>query len=128
MRHVRLLVVTALAIAVAGCSDPLAPYQPEITNAPGNFQFQATAMQNVALTREYTWQNAGTTANVDRSSAITAGTATLIVRDAQGTQVYTTSLATNGNQPTAAGVAGAWTIRVVFTGVSGTVNFRLQTP
>lgn len=126
MRPLRLLPL--LALTALACSDPLAPYQPEVTNAPGNFQFQATAMQSVTLTRDYTWSNSGTRANVDQSSAITGGTAVLTVRDAQGTQVYTSNLTTGGSTTTSAGTAGNWTIRIVFTTVSGTVNFRLQTP
>lgn len=128
MRNIRLLVITTVVLATAACSDPLAPYQPEITNAPGNFQFQATAMNGVNLTREYSWSNTATAANVDQSSAITAGTAALTVRDAAGTVVFTSNLTAGGSTTTSAGTAGTWTIRVVFTSVSGTVNFRLQSP
>lgn len=128
MRAIRLFLVTMISLAAAGCSDPLAPFQPEVGNVPGTFQFQATAMQNVTVTRDYTWQNSATTANVNKSSAITGGTATLTIRDAQGTEVHASSLATNGTPTTSAGTAGAWTIRIVFTGVTGTVNFRVETP
>lgn len=128
MRQIRLLLLTTITLATAGCSDPLAPFQPEISNVPGNFQFQATAMQNVTVTREYTWQNSATTANINKSSAISDGTATLTVRDAQGTEVHASSLTSNGTPVTLAGAAGAWTIRIVFSGVTGTVNFRVETP
>ena len=52
--------------------------------------------------------------------------ATLVVLDADGEQVYTRSLAENGTFVTAAGAAGSWTIRVTYSAASATVNFRVQ--
>jgi hypothetical protein len=63
---------------------------------------------------------------VDQSGTISAGTATLTIRDAAGTQVYTKSLTTTGSFVTSAGQSGAWTIQLVLNGVSGTLNFRVQ--
>ena len=60
--------------------------------------------------------------------AITAGTATLTIRDANGTQVYSQSLTVNGTLVTNAGMSGNWTIQVALTNVSGTLNFRAQKP
>lgn len=123
-----LTAVPVLMLGVACGSDPLAPFQPEIANTPGNFQLQATGLTNVSATQEYTWQNAGTTANINKSGAITGGTATLTIRDANNVQVHSSSLATTGTVATSAGTAGAWKIRLVLQNVSGTVNFRVQTP
>ncbi|HEU5261405.1 MAG TPA: hypothetical protein VFU41_08300 [Gemmatimonadales bacterium] len=120
-----LLVLSAL---LAACSDPLAPFQPEVANVPDNFQFQATALTNVTATKQYIWQNSGTTANVNQSSAVSGGAATLTIRDANGTQVYAQDVSANGTFVTSAGVSGAWTIQVVLTNVDGTVNFRAQKP
>lgn len=128
MKLARSLALIIAAVAALGCNDSLAPYQPEITNAPDNFQFQITAAKNLTTTREYFWQNSGTVANVDQASAITSGSATLTILDSQGTQVYASSLSVGGSTPTAAGVTGAWTIRVVFTNLNGTINFRTQRP
>lgn len=58
----------------------------------------------------------------------TAGTATLIIKDAASTQVYTKDLNANGTFVTTAGTSGAWTIRVELVNVSGTLNFRVQKP
>jgi hypothetical protein len=80
----------------------------------------------VASERTYTWQNTGTKATIDISSAISAGAVTLVVKDAAGAQVYSSSLATNGSFPTVSGQAGAWTILVDFTNATGTINFRAQ--
>jgi len=106
-------------------SNPLSPaVQPEIINNTDAFSFQVTGVSNASATLDYTWQNTGTVATVNQSASISAGSATLIIRDAAGTQVYSRSLSDNGTFSTSAGTAGTWTIRVVFTNTSGTVNFR----
>lgn len=115
-----------LAFAAIACSDSLAPFQPEIANVPDNFQLQATNVRDVTNTFEYTWQNTGTTANVNQATTIVDGTAQLTILDAQGSQVYTRNLADNGTFQTSAGVTGAWTIRMVLTNYDGTLNFRVQ--
>ena len=57
---------------------------------------------------------------------MTAGTITLVIRDAAGAEVYNQSLAVNGTLDTVAGTTGTWTIRVQYTNATGTVNFRVQ--
>ena len=117
----------ALLLCLACGSDPLAPFQPEITNAPDNFQFQATGLTGVTWSQEYVWENSDATANIDHSSAVTGGTTLLTIRDHNGTQVYSAALGPSGSVATSAGVAGTnWRIRVQLTGVSGTLNFRVQ--
>ena len=118
-----------LGLAVAACSSSslTSPrFQPEVNNAQDSFQFQTSGVTGVSQTLTYTWQNTGTAANVDQSGSITGGSATLTIRDAQGTQVYSSSLATTGSFTTGAGQTGAWTIELVVTDVSGTLNFRVQ--
>ena len=112
-----------------GGNDATAPrYQPQITNVPNSFAFQVTGLQSVTDNLSYTWRNDGTTANVNQSPAGLQGTATLVVKDAAGVQVYSRSLAENGTFVTTAGTSGNWTIRVQFSNASGTVNFSLQRP
>ncbi|HYL21313.1 MAG TPA: hypothetical protein VEU74_06115 [Gemmatimonadales bacterium] len=126
---VPLLLSLAAAALLVGCSSstgPLAPYQPQINNVADNFQFQATGVNNVTWTYTYTWSNSGTSASVNQSTTATAGSATLTILDQNGTQVYSQSLTANGTFPTTTGVTGNWTIKVVFTSYSGTVNFRVQ--
>lgn len=125
----RALVALAFVFAVSACgsdrSDPLSPaVQPEIINNADAFSFQVTGVSNASATLNYSWQNTGTVATVNQSASISAGSATLIIRDAAGTQVYSRSLSDNGTFSTSAGTAGTWTVRVVFTNTSGTVNFR----
>lgn len=113
-------------LLLAACSNSLAPFQPEINNATDNFQFQATGLTGVTFSHTYTWENTGTAATVNHSSAVSYGVTSLVIRDANGTQVYSDSLKASGTPATATGAAGAWTIRVDLTTVSGTLNFRVQ--
>ena len=131
-RASRVFSVALTFLALAGCSDdPTAPpgIQPQITNNTDAFAFQITNLNNITGTYDYAWQNTGTTARITHSSnAGSTGTAILSVRDAVGTQVYSGALATTGQPVTSpAGVAGAWTIRLVFTNYSNTqINFGVM--
>ncbi len=101
-------------------------FQPEINNAPDNFQLQATNVNDVTQIVDYSWTNTGTAANVDQSCAITSGSADLFLYDSANTLVYTKDLAQGGSDVSATGVAGTWKIRVRLIDVNGTVNFRVQ--
>jgi hypothetical protein len=125
----RLLAALAVLVTLGACgsdkSNPLSPaVQPEIVNDTDSFSFQVTGVQNASTTLNYSWQNTGTGATVNQSASIGSGSATLVIRDAAGTQVYSRSLSDNGTFSSSAGTAGTWTIRVVFSGTSGTINFR----
>jgi hypothetical protein len=113
---------------VGGCGGGgLSPrFQPEISNQTDNLQFQATGMTNVSQNLSYNWENTGTVANVNQACSITAGSATLTIRDAQNTLVYTRNLQDNGTFVTNAGATGTWKIQVALSRVDGTVNFRVQ--
>lgn len=110
----------------ASCSDPLGPFQPEITNATDNFQLQATGVTAVTSTLTYSWVNTGTRATINHSTTTTAGTAQLTIRDAGGTVVYDKGLAPSLNEPTSSGTVGTWTLQLRLTTYSGTLNFRAQ--
>ena len=124
--QVRAVIVGAAVAVFAACTSSLAPFQPQINNAPNNFQFQATGVTNLTATFTYTWSNSGDSATVNQATTITAGSATLQIADQNGTQMYSQSLSGNGTFGTAKGVTGSWTIKAVFTNYSGTVNFRVQ--
>lgn len=106
---VLILFLTSLGIVMSGCQSngSLAPYQPEIGNNPDNFQFQVTSVQNVTTTVEYVWQNSGTMASVNQSSAIAGGVATITLLDAGNVQRYSRSLGDNGTFGSDVGKAGA---------------------
>lgn len=114
------------ALLLASCTDPLAPFSPEITNATDNFQLQATGVAGVTSTLTYSWVSTGTRATINHSTTTTAGTAVLSVRDAAGVIVYDKGLIPSLNEPTLTGTAGTWTIQLRLTGYSGTLNFRAQ--
>ena len=129
--------MTALAlvtiVAVSGCSssktnpvDPLAGFQPQINNATDDFQFQATAIEDVSGTVNYSWANTGAQATINHSSTVDSGTATLYVYDNNDSLVYTNGLSASLNESTQTGVAGNWRIRVVMNNCWGTLNFRAQ--
>ncbi len=115
-------------VLVACGDDALAPFEPEVANLTDSFQLQATDVTGVTATVQYTWQNTGTSANVNQATVKNAGSAMLTISDATGTQVYSHDLAANGTFQTASGATGAWTIRVVLSDFSGTLNFRAQKP
>lgn len=118
-----------LVAAACGDSNTLGPdNQVQVDNVTDSFQWQASDMSEVSQTLTYTWTNTGTTANVDQSSSITAGSATLHVTDDQGQQVYSSSLSDDGTFQTNQGASGDWTVTVELSGASGTANFRLQKP
>ncbi|MEO7713319.1 MAG: hypothetical protein ABIV10_10415 [Gemmatimonadaceae bacterium] len=119
----------ALAFGAACADSPTAPgIQPQINNIANTFSYQVTSIRNFTGTNTYTWRNDGTLARISHSSnAGSTGTATLTVKDAAGTQVYSGQLVSSG-QPltTPAGVVGAWTISVVYSNYSNTqVNFSV---
>ena len=132
-RRLTLTMVLLAGIGAAACGDGVGNIigpsnQPEITNATDNFQFQASNLVDVTQVLTHTWANTGTQANVNHSGAIANGTATLVLRDASGTQRYSGNLRETGTFTSAAGTSGNWTIEVRLSDVSGTVNFRVQKP
>ena len=123
------LAVIVAAAAACGGSNTLGPdNEVQVNNATDSFQWQASNMEEITETRTYTWTNTGTTANVDQSSSITGGSATLRVTDADGQQVYSRSLSEDGTFQTSQGTSGDWTVTVVLSDASGALNFRLQKP
>jgi len=104
--------------------------EPQITNSTDAFAYQLTSLTDVTGTWNYTWQNTGTLAKVTHASdAGAGGNATITIRDAAGTQVYSGAFTTSGEPVTSpAGVSGAWTITVTYSNYSNTqVNFGVVT-
>ena len=120
--------VLALLLVMACGGDPLAPFQPEIDNRPDSFQFQVTALRGVSVVRAYDWQSSAAAVDVNQATALTAGSATLTIRDDAGAVVYSRALTANGTFQTTAGVPGRWRIELRLDGASGAVNFRVQRP
>jgi len=125
---IRTLTLVLGVLLTAGCSNsPTSPgIQPEVVNNTDSFEYQVSDILNYSGAATYAWENSGTTANLNLSSAGEAGDATLTVLDAAATQVFTGTLSANGTFVTDTGVAGEWTLRVDYTSFSGTVNFRAE--
>ena len=117
----------SLALAACGDGNPIGPSnQPEVGNNPDNFQFQASNLVRTTQTLIYTWTNTASVANVDQSGRIDSGEATLSLRDASGQEVYSRTLTSTGTFKSSSGTAGSWRLEVRLTGVTGTLNFRVQ--
>ncbi len=125
----RLAAVLAFGLGTACGGNVLGPdNQPQVGNQTDTFQWQVTAMDNISQTLTYTWQNTGTSANVNQSPNLSGGSATLTIKDASDVEVYSRSLAQGGTFQTSAGTTGAWTIEVRLSGASGALNFRVEKP
>jgi hypothetical protein len=120
-------VIPALLAACGDDPQPVAPgIQPEIINSVDNFQFQVTAVDNYSGALTYYWSNTGQAATVNQSCAVSGGTVTLTLLDDAGQSVYTKDLSQNGSYPSATGTSGSWRVRVVMSGVTGDLNFRVD--
>jgi hypothetical protein len=122
----RWLAAGAVLLAACGDSTTAPGREPEIINTTDNFQYQITEIQDFSGTQVFSWENTGTTATVNQSAAVSAGSATLVLRDANGVEVYSRSLADDGTFSSDAGTAGTWSVRVTYSGAEATVNFRLD--
>jgi hypothetical protein len=122
----RWLAAGVVLLAACGDSTTAPGREPEIVNTTDNFQYQITEIQDFSGTQVYSWENTGTTATVNQSAAVSAGSATLVLRDANGAEVYSRSLADDGTFSSDAGTAGTWSVRVTYSGAEATVNFRLD--
>ena len=121
------VVVLICSLLTACSNNVLNPgFEPEISNKTDTFQFQATDVNNVSQTLNYTWQNDGTVANINQSSNLSSGSATLTINDTNGVEVYRKSLSENGSFVTAEGQSGSWTINISLSKLDGTLNFRAE--
>jgi hypothetical protein len=123
-----LLLPALLSTCLTGCGDenPLAPFEPEVSNVADSFSLQATGVDGVTAALVYSWQNSGTRATINHSTSTSEGSTLLVIRDDAGTVVYSQALSPSLNEPTAAGQPGTWSIRLTLTGYSGTLNFLAQ--
>lgn len=127
-----LLMIIGLLVFPSCSKNSLDEFNPEITNSAGNFQLQATDVKKVTDNLEYLWINPGTKANpnvkanIDHSSVIDSGTATLKIFDAEGIEVYSRDLNDDGSFTSSYGSPGTWTIKIELSKVSGTLNFRVE--
>lgn len=124
------VLVLSLGVVACGDSPTSTPpgVEPQVTNNTDAFAYQLSDLDGATGSYDYTWQNTGTLANVTHASdAGDTGSATVSIRDADGTEVYAGLFASSGevtSSPT--GTPGPWTIRVTYANYSNTqVNFAV---
>jgi hypothetical protein len=114
-RSWRIAAAVALALAGAlGCSNPSETLGPDnhvdVTNLVGHFELTADNIQNVTTRMTYTWQNPGIYAAIQHRSFMPHGTTLLIIKDADGTEVYNGKLLYELDDRTLNGTPGEWTV------------------
>jgi len=121
------LALGSAVLATCGSDNVIGPgNQLQVTNVADDFQFQVTGLKDVKQTLAYSWNNTGDSANVNQSSSLTGGSATLTIRDPNGVVLYQAGLQNNGTFHTKKSTAGTWQIQVVLDKADGTLNFRVQ--
>ena len=119
-----------LTLSACGDSSIFGPdNQLQVSNNTDQFSLQAQTIADQSGTDSYNWVVTTASASVSHANAaLTAGTATVTILDADGTQVYTAPLsdASNGEDTTASGTAGTWTVTVTMNGATTDhINFQL---
>lgn len=109
--YLTLISILCLLLVMVGCgsdtpTNPLGPFQPEVINNADAFQFQITDANNVVAAVSYEWANTGTQATINHSTAMTDGSATVVILDADSTRVYSSGLLSSANESSLAGTAG----------------------
>ena len=129
-KHLRWMAIAAAVLALGGCGgstvDVLGPFQPQVSTATDNFQFQVTGLTGVNLSRDYAWVTTGTRVDVNQATQLTGGSAVVTIYDAANTQVYLQALAANGTFQSNPGSSGTWRIHLDLVDARGNVSFRVQ--
>ncbi|MCG3120307.1 MAG: hypothetical protein ALAOOOJD_02966 [bacterium] len=112
----QIVVVLSLFLVITAAYIMPAKRQPESTNIIGyfDFKFKTQHLKNVSQPWRYTWHNSETVACVEQVNSFFAGKGKLLVYDGAGNEVYAHRLGADGVCLTNSGVAGEWTIMVVF--------------
>ena len=99
--------------------------RPDVVSKRDEFSYQVPRVTRYHGSGIYWWPNGGIAAHVFQASTVNAGSTWLVIRDANGAEVYSRSLAESGSFLTKNGATGRWTVQVVYDGASGTVGFRV---
>jgi len=122
-----LLWIFLLALGLVACGDgELVGPVLDVSSRVDNFQFQGSSLSNVSETLSYNWEMTGTVAETVHATVLAGGSATLILRDADGLEVYNRDLNVQGTFDSAVGTAGRWEIDIVLAGAGGIVRFGVQ--
>ena len=112
----QIAVVLSLFLVITAAYIMPAKRQPESTSIVGyfDFKFKTQHLKDVSQPWRYTWYNSGTVACVEQINSLFARRGKLLVYDGAGNEVYSHRLGAEGVGLTNSGVAGEWTIMVVF--------------
>jgi len=120
------LVILTGFLTVACHKDPTSSNEPEVINVRDNFHFRISDVNNHDTSLVYYWRTGGTSANVDQSSSIQVGQASVVITDDSRMQTYRTDLSQNGSFITSYGDTGLWRISISLENFSGMIDFRVQ--
>lgn len=129
----RVGILTACALlSVFGCTEEDGGLGPgtvvDVGNTVDEFRWQFTATAGVTRTLTYTWTTTGPVADVIQGGGILTGAATIVIRDAGGTEIYSRSVAEAGTFQTASGTVGDWTVVFTLTDATAITSVRLEIP
>lgn len=130
MRRITCAVSVLAATLLAGCgTDPLEAFPRQFTNVPDRFEFETFAeVSDITRTDTFQWSSSGPITTITSTTSADVGEARLVLRDANGTEVYDAVLGPATDDVSEAGVAGQWTIELVLTNFSGDIQFVVETP
>ena len=119
--------VLLLFLAGAGCSSAEGPAANlSVSNDPDGFLFIAQSLDRIISDHlQYVWQHTTATATVSQQAVINEGQVTMVIKDKDGTVLYTSDLKTQGDFPTLTGTTNDWTIDITMNKVRGDVVFSV---
>lgn len=123
-----LWVLSGLLAAALACEESLSSpgSEPEITNKPGYFAYQASGIRKYSGYDFFTWENRADEVVVHISPSRESGDALIVLVDAEGRHVFAQSASAQGAFPCPDGVPGWWTVRVYCADFTGTVTFSAR--
>ncbi len=126
-------IVPAITLmSISGCTEENDGLGPgtflQVDNVADQFRWQLSATVAVTQTLPYTWTTTGPVADVTQSGNVITGSGTIVVRDADGTEVYSRALNEAGAFQTAAGTVGDWTVVVTLSDVTAVTSFTVEIP
>jgi hypothetical protein len=113
-----------------GCADSIVreldeTNSPAVTNTPEEFDFIATEMRNVNDKLVFVWPNTASRAAVHHNSFLHHGYGILVIQDAVGAVVDSTTLEWELESETSVGVPGDWTVSLTLASARGRAEFSL---
>ncbi len=113
-----------------GCADSIVreldeTNSPAVTNTPEEFDFIATEMRNVNDKLVFVWPNTASRAAVHHNSFLHHGYGVLVIQDAVGAVVDSTTLEWELESETSVGVPGDWTVSLTLASARGRAEFSL---